>query len=72
MCHASVTSSRSRVISMASAPNHHWRRSVLGGCSEEHLRLAQQQRLLLRLIAHIQDGDVGADDPPLTRNVLGV
>src|SRR5829696_1580551 len=38
----------------------------------EVVRLAQRQRLLLRLIAHIQDGDVSADDPPLTRNVLRV
>jgi len=28
--------------------------------------------MLLRLVAHIQDGDVGADDPPLTPSVLGV
>jgi hypothetical protein len=53
-------------------PQHDQRHPVIGGRGEEAFRLAEQQRLLLRLVADVQYGDVGPDDPRLTWSALGV
>src|SRR3989440_816339 len=53
-------------------PQHDQRHPVVAGRGEEGLGLAQQQSLLLRLVAHVQHGDVGPDGTWPARSALGI
>jgi len=53
-------------------PQHHQRPAVVAGRGEEDLGLAEQQSLLLGLVADEQHRDVGPDEPRLARSALGV
>ena len=53
-------------------PQHHQRPAVVAGRGEEDLGFAEEQGLLLGLIAHVQHRDVGPDDPALAGLSLGV
>ena len=70
--HASVTSSASLPGSTVGQPQHHQRQAVVAGRGEELVRLAEQQGLLLGLVADVEHRDVGPDAPRLTRQPLGV
>src|SRR5262245_45993231 len=51
---------------------HHQRQPVVAGVGEEYVGLAEQQRLLLCLVADEQHGDVGPDEPWPARKALGI
>ena len=53
------------------ADQHQRPAGVLRG-GEEEVRLTQEQRLLLGLVAHVEHGDVRPDPPGLARLVLGI
>src|SRR2546423_1865092 len=53
-------------------PQHHQRPAVIPARGEEQIRLTKQQRLLLRLVTHVQHGDIVPDDPALPGKPLRV
>src|SRR3954452_18389269 len=51
---------------------HDQRPAVVAASGEELVRLTFEQGLLLGLVTHEQDGNVGADDPPAAGLALRV
>jgi hypothetical protein len=53
-------------------PEHHERQAVVSRVGEKDGGLAEQQRLLLGFVAHVQHRDVGPDAPRLPWQALGI